>query len=65
MPNQFLRWLLINPMQPVVAGYQTIFLERSMPAFASLTFPVLVALIALLAGAWVFWRHSDELVDEL
>ena len=65
VPDQFLRWLLINPMQPVVAGYQTIFLERSMPAFASLTSPVLAALIALLAGVWVFWRHSDELVDEL
>jgi lipopolysaccharide transport system permease protein len=65
VPERFLHWLLMNPMQPIMAAYQTIFLDRAMPLLSSLTTTAVLALLFLLAGGWVFWRHADELVDEL
>ena len=57
--------LLMNPMQPIVAGYQSIFLHHAMPSWSALLAPIVAALICVLGGAWLFLRHADELVDEL
>ena len=65
VPERFQGWLALNPLQPVIAGYQTIFLGKSMPDLSTLVVPSFVALICLAAGAWLFWRHANELVDEL
>ena len=55
----------MNPMQPVIAGYQSIFLNHAVPDWPSLLAPGLAALICVVGGAWLFLRHADELVDEL
>ena len=65
VPERFRGWLALNPLQPVIAGYQTIFLGKSMPDLSTLVVPSFVALVCLVTGAWLFWRHADELVDEL
>ena len=65
VPERFLSWLLMNPMQPIIAAYQTIFLDQAIPQFSTLAAPALVALVFISAGTWVFWRHANELVDEL
>jgi lipopolysaccharide transport system permease protein len=55
----------LNPMQPLMAAYQTIFFSRSLPDFGSLIpFAVLTAALLVL-GAWFFLSRVGELVDEL
>jgi lipopolysaccharide transport system permease protein len=52
-------------MQPVIAAYQTIFLDRQMPDFTSLIpFSLLTAFFLLLGGRF-FLGRVGELVDEL
>ena len=65
IPERFQQWLLLNPMQPIIAGYQTIFLNHSVPQLSTLVAPFVAGLVSLLLGVWMFLRHSDELVDEL
>ena len=65
VPARFQHWLLLNPLQPIIAGYQSIFLAQSWPDFSSLVTPTLAALGCLVLGVWIFLRHADELVDEL
>jgi lipopolysaccharide transport system permease protein len=64
-PDRFQPLLLMNPMQPIVAGYQSIFLHHAMPNWSALLAPIVAAMICVLGGAWLFLRHADELVDEL
>ena len=65
IPDRFQPLLLINPMQPIIAGYQSIFLNHAVPTWSTLLAPVLVALVCVAGGAWLFLRHADDLVDEL
>ncbi|EGV19339.1 ABC-2 type transporter [Thiocapsa marina 5811] len=54
-----------NPMQPIIAAYQTIFLDRQMPDFKSLIpFSLLTAFLLILGGRF-FLSRVGELVDEL
>jgi lipopolysaccharide transport system permease protein len=65
IPDRFQLLLLMNPMQPIIAGYQAIFLNHAVPDWSHLLTPVFAALIFIVGGTWVFLRHADELVDEL
>lgn len=65
VPERFQQWLLLNPMHPIIAGYQAIFLSKSVPDPATLISSMLITVILLTLGGVVFLRHADELVDEL
>jgi len=54
-----------NPMQPLMAAYQTIFLAREMPDFTSLAPLAVLTVLFLLLGARFFLARVGELVDEL
>lgn len=54
-----------NPMQPLMAAYQTIFLAREMPDFTSLAPLAVLTVFFLLLGAHFFLARVGELVDEL
>lgn len=54
-----------NPMQPLMAAYQTIFLVREMPDFTSLAPLAVLTVLFLLLGAHFFLARVGELVDEL
>lgn len=60
------RWVLwINPMTPIVSGYQSVLLEGAWPSWGSWVAPLLwIVLTALLLGLLVK-RSRDELVDWL
>ena len=65
VPERFAAWLALNPMQPLMAAYQDIFLARAAPDYSSLHATLWLAIVLLLLGAWLFLRHAHELVDEL
>jgi lipopolysaccharide transport system permease protein len=55
----------MNPMQPLMAAYQQIFLDKTIPAFGTLLPLAILAIIFLLLGAGFFLARVGELVDEL
>ena len=65
LPPQARALLKLNPMQPLLAAYQTVFLDKAMPDFLSLL-PLLAITAFLLAlSARFFLSRVGELVDEL
>jgi lipopolysaccharide transport system permease protein len=65
LPARLQGWLRLNPMTPIIAAMQQIFVYGNWPDWLSLV-PVLVVSLLLCAWGWrLFRRHSGELVDEL
>jgi len=56
-------WL--NPLQPLIGAYQTVFLDHAVPDFATLVPLAVLTLLLLLGGAAFFLARVGELVDEL
>lgn len=54
-----------NPMQPLMAAYQTVFLNQRMPDFASLVPLAVLTALFLMLSARFFLSRVGELVDEL
>ncbi len=57
--------LEFNPLQPLIAAYQQIFLDRTVPAMGPLLPLILLTIIFLLLGAGFFLARVGEMVDEL
>ncbi|MEO8248718.1 MAG: ABC transporter permease [Burkholderiales bacterium] len=65
LPENVRGWIALNPLLPLFAAYQTVFLDQSVPDFSALV-PLAVATLALLLlGAGFFLARVGELVDEL
>lgn len=65
LPESVRDVMRFNPMQPMIAAYQTIFLDRAMPDFISLLPFVALTAFFLLLGGRFFLARVGELVDEL
>lgn len=65
LPEDAQSLLKNNPMQPLMAAYQHLFLTQSMPDFLSLWPLAVLTLLFLLLGAYFFLSRVGELVDEL
>lgn len=57
--------LRFNPLQPLLAAYQTIFLDQRVPDFSGLAPLAVLTVFFLLLGAQFFLSRVGELVDEL
>ena len=65
IPKQYQRWLILNPLIPIITGYQNALLYNRAPDWAGLGIVALVA-ASLLAFALVLFRKaSPEMVDQL
>jgi lipopolysaccharide transport system permease protein len=66
LPEQVRGFLLgWNPMAPLIAAYQGIFVSGQWPDWSSLLMPVVVAALLCLLGFRLFRKRSGEMVDEL
>lgn len=65
LPENIRSMLEYNPMQPLMAAYQHLFLTQSMPDFITLWPLVIYTVGFLLLGAYFFLSRVGELVDEL
>jgi lipopolysaccharide transport system permease protein len=54
-----------NPMWPVVRSMQVIFVENRFPDWATLAYPLVVAIALAFLARFAFERLANELVDEL
>lgn len=55
----------LNPMAPLVTGYQQLLLDGTVPAWPSLSYTALASALSLAFGYYIFARWSDDMVDEL
>ncbi|WPL15596.1 Teichoic acid translocation permease protein TagG [Thiorhodovibrio winogradskyi] len=55
----------VNPMAPVIGGYQGIFVTGAWPDWSALAKPLLLGFLLCALGLYLFRRHADEMVDEL
>ena len=65
LPEKARNLLQYNPMQPLMAAYQQLFLSKAWPDFATLLPLALLTAALLLLGARFFLARVGELVDEL
>ena len=56
---------IINPIAPLVAGYQNIFLFGKAPVWGDCVIPVVFGVLVFVAGFMAFKKLSAEMVDEL
>jgi lipopolysaccharide transport system permease protein len=65
LPSGVQEIMRLNPLQPLMAAYQGIFLDRIVPEFGSLMPLAVVTALLLLLSARFFLARVGELVDEL
>jgi len=65
VPEAFRPFVLLNPMVPVVLGYQRIFYYDALPSFSETSLAFAVALAVYGVGLWIFERYKDSLGEYL
>ncbi|MEI7993675.1 MAG: ABC transporter permease [Methylococcaceae bacterium] len=65
IPEQYRKWLAINPLFPVITGYQNVLLYNKEPDLAGLGVIALIALVLLAFALLLFRKASPEMVDQL
>lgn len=65
LPEHLRGILALNPMAPLVAGFQTVLVERIWPRWEALWLPYCLALVLCILGMMLFHAHAGEMVDEL
>lgn len=63
VPAQYRSYLLLNPMAPLVLGYQDIFYYHSFPNFYHVSYALGAAVILTYFGAIVFKRYKDTIAE--
>lgn len=65
IPEQYRGWLVLNPMIPIITGYQDVLLYNRTPGWEGLCETAIVAFILLVASLIIFRKASAEMVDQL
>lgn len=58
-------WISVNPMAPLMAGFQTVLVAGHWPNWGSLIYPTVLAVLVCLLGLHLFRKHAGDMVDEL
>lgn len=65
IPEKYRAWLVLNPLIPIVTGYQDVLLYNRAPNWAGLGEVAVIAIVSLALSLLVFRKASPELVDQL
>jgi lipopolysaccharide transport system permease protein len=65
IPEQYQKWLALNPLIPVITGYQNVLLYNKAPDWPSLGAIALIASGLLAFALLLFRKASPEMVDQL
>lgn len=65
LPPEVRGLLVWNPVAPMIQSYQTILVNGRAPAWDSLLFPLVLAILLCMLGLHLFRRRAGEMVDEL
>jgi len=65
IPPQYRGWLVLNPLAPVVKGYQNILLYNRPPEWGGLGVTLVVTLVLFAVSLVLFRKASPDMVDQL
>jgi lipopolysaccharide transport system permease protein len=65
IPAQYREWLVLNPLIPIITGYQNVLLYDRAPDWGGLLVTFAVALALLGVSLTLFRKASPEMVDQL
>ena len=65
IPDRYREWMILNPLIPIITGYQDALLFNRSPDWIGLGLAALVAAILLAFALILFRKASPELVDQL
>ena len=65
LPPLVSNYMTLNPMAPLMAGFQTILVHGQWPEWMTLIYPAILALLVCLQAMHLFRRHASDMVDEL
>lgn len=65
IPEQYRNWLALNPLLPVITGYQNVLLYNRAPDWIGMGVIFLIALALLVVALFLFRKASPEIVDLL
>ncbi len=65
IPEQYQKWLALNPLIPVITGYQNVLLYNKEPDWSGLGVIALIASVLLAFALLLFRKASPEMVDQL
>ena len=65
LPDWVQTWITYNPMEPVISGFQQAIAGQVWPNWATLLYPLSIAVIACSIAAILFSRHIGDMMDEL
>jgi lipopolysaccharide transport system permease protein len=65
IPVQYRGWLVLNPLIPIITGYQDVLLYNRTPNWTGLGETGIVAVVLLAFSLLIFRKASPEMVDQL
>ena len=65
LPEGLKEWMALNPMAPLVGGFQQVLVHNQWPEWRELWLVSLLAVAFCVIGMGLFRRHAGEMVDEL
>lgn len=65
IPEAIQPFLFLNPVYPVINGFQKVFVEHQSPDFFWLGYSVILTLIIMVLALRIYRKHIGEVVDEL
>lgn len=65
LPDKVQKILWLNPMLPVIKGYQDVFVYSSWPNWISLLYPLVLGFLLLFIAFNLYSKKSIDLIDEL
>lgn len=65
IPEKYRGWLVLNPLIPIVTGYQDVLLYNRAPDWTGLGGVAIVAVVLLAFSLLIFRKASPEMVDQL
>lgn len=65
IPEQYRGWLVLNPLIPIVTGYQDVLLYNRAPSWVGLAEVSVVSVVLLAFSLLLFRKANPEMVDQL
>lgn len=65
VPQKYQFILYLNPLTPIVQGFQDVLLYEKSPNLLLLLYPLILGSLLLFIGIWLFLRAKEEMTDVL
>jgi lipopolysaccharide transport system permease protein len=65
LPEVVAEFMVLNPMAPLMAGFQDVLVLKHWPSWGALLYPLVLAVLLCLQSISLFRKHATDMMDEL